>query len=67
MTDDTINWEEVAAAQRRGKFGTMRFEDHELCKHAWGADPERYGEQGDHINEQITQEVRAGFPCKGGG
>ena len=67
MANETIDWDAVAAAQRRGKYGTMRPGDQELCEVAWEADRERYREQALRIRDEVTREVCTGLPCKGGG
>jgi hypothetical protein len=56
-----IDWNKVADARRRGKKGTMRPGDQELCSKAFAADPERYKTLSHQIIDEITKEQQLQF------
>ena len=55
-----IDWAEVRAAQKRGKYGRSGGDDRALCQQAWKADPERYGAQEKEVHAEIFDEVTLG-------
>jgi hypothetical protein len=59
---EPIDWAEVRAAQKRGKYGRSTEDDHRLCSRAWEADAVRYTQQHDEINREVFSEVTLGAP-----
>ena len=57
-----IDWAEVRAAQKRGKYGHASKDDHELCQRAFETDQERYGRQEKEMFREVFTEVTLGAP-----
>jgi hypothetical protein len=53
-----IDWERVELARLRGKLGTMRPGDQELCENAFRADPKRYDEISKRVLAKIDKDMK---------
>lgn len=58
MNPAAIDWAAVAEARRRGKLGSMRPGDQELCEAAIESDPERYREMSRRVVNEVIDEMR---------